>query len=299
MADAGWAAGFAIFAWWFSTGAILLLNRLPAATFGWSMAAGSVVSVGGLIAIAGTLGETTVQAAYVGFLGGLVLWGWHELSFLVGFITGPRRAPCPAGATGWARFRMAAATIITHEVAIFATLVGLAAMSWGAENQTALWTFASLWVLRLSAKLNIFLGIPNLTDELLPARLEHLKSYFRIAPMNGLFPVSVTLGTVAAVVVMHPAFVTGAGPFEATAALLVGTLIGLGVLEHWLMVLPVRDAALWRWAMIDTREGRGDGARRFGSAAERAAAPRLKSFQGEANEAKGAALASALVGGQS
>jgi 5-aminolevulinate synthase len=64
-----------------------------------------------------------------------------------------------------------------------------------AANPVALWTYLILWGMRLSAKLNLFLGAPNVAEEFLPDRMYYLTTYFSKRPMNGLFPVSVTAGT--------------------------------------------------------------------------------------------------------
>ncbi len=104
-----------------------------------------------------------------------------------------------------------------------------------------------LFVLRLSAKLNIFLGVPNLTVDFLPAQLAYLKSYFRVAHFNPLFPVSVAVTSVVALLLAEAAAVA---PADGVAGLtILTTLVALGVLEHWFLVLPMKDAALWRWAM--------------------------------------------------
>ena len=58
--------------------------------------------------------------AYIAFLSALAIWGWIELAFLSGIITGPNRAPCPPGAPGWDRFWRAVGTIAWHEVALIA-----------------------------------------------------------------------------------------------------------------------------------------------------------------------------------
>ena len=50
--------------------------------------------------------------------------------------------------------------------------------------------------MRESAKLNLFLGVRNLSEEFLPAHLAYLQSYFRRRSMNMLFPFSVTVSTV-------------------------------------------------------------------------------------------------------
>jgi putative photosynthetic complex assembly protein 2 len=298
MMETGLAVMVALFSWWFSTGAILFLNQLPRQTFAWSMGLASLIAGVAVWAILETRHEATSQGAYVGFLGGLALWGWHELSFLTGIITGPRRQPCPEGAVGRQRFAAATATLITHEVAIFLTLLALIGLLVGSDNQTALFTFAALWVLRLSAKFNIFLGIPNLTEEFLPSHLDYLKTYFRIRPMNGLFPISVSVGTIAAAAILMSASLPTATPFEVTAALLVGTLIALGVFEHWMMVLPLPDAALWRWAMISDSPEQEQRERRTTSVdGARSPTKKSKTFQSKPCEgSEQPALATAYMG---
>ena len=37
-------------------------------------------------------------------------------------------------------------------------------------------------------------------------------------------------------------------PAAQAALALIATLTALAALEHWMMVLPVRDDGLWRWA---------------------------------------------------
>ncbi len=299
--EAGLAIAVAAFAWWFSTGLLLLLNRLPRRTFPYSLAATTVVAAAGVAAIYVSRDWTTTAGAYLGFFGALGVWAWHELSFLTGLIAGPRRSDCPAGLAGWNRFKAATETLITHEVAILVTAVAFIALLWDSANPTALVTFMALWILRLSAKLNIFLGIPNLSEEFLPAHLDYLKTYFRNAPMNALFPFSVTLGTLGAAAVAMPAFGPGATDFVTVSAVLAATLIALGVLEHWLMVLPVADAALWRWALRNgAREEPAGGA--CGDAVatgKRAPLTQLHRLNRKPEEiGKRAAFASALVGGR-
>jgi putative photosynthetic complex assembly protein 2 len=102
-------------------------------------------------------------------------------------------------------------------------------------------------VMRISAKLNIFLGVPNLTDELLPPRLSYLKSYFRKRRFNVLFPISILSATFVAIALGQKIF--GKEGAEAAGSALLFTLISLAILEHFFMMLPLPDAALWGWAM--------------------------------------------------
>lgn len=247
---------YALFLWWFSTGIILLADRLPRVGLRTGVVATSVAAIVALVALFLVRDMATAAGAFIGFTAGLVLWGWHEVSFLSGAVTGPRRGDCPPGATGWRRFIFATQTLIHHEIAIAVTVGVLAIAFVDAANPVGFWTFTILWVMRLSAKLNIFLGVPNVTEEFLPERLTYLKTYFRTRAINLLFPFSVTFGTGLTFWLGHGAFFNEAGAFAATAYALLATLTALAVIEHWFLVLPFKDAALWRWYLIDKRGDR-------------------------------------------
>jgi putative photosynthetic complex assembly protein 2 len=78
--------------------------------------------------------------------------------------------------------------VIHHELALAATAAILVALTWGAPNQTASLTFLLLFGLRLSTKLNIFLGVANPPTTFLPEPLAYLQSYFRRRRFNALLP---------------------------------------------------------------------------------------------------------------
>lgn len=239
---------FAAFIWWFSTGAILWLDRRPRDTFGWSFASATVIAIGALIALAFTSGVETTTSAYIAFSAAIAIWGWHEMSFLMGFITGPRRQPLPAGAKGWRRFSLATATIIHHELALALTALALVALTWGQPNQIGAITFLVLWALRLSAKFNLFLGAPYRAEEMLPPHLTHLKSYFRNRRMNVLFPLSIASGVALAWALGTLAFAPSASDFTQTGLSLILALTVLGVIEHVFLFVPPPNALLWGWA---------------------------------------------------
>ena len=170
------------------------------------------------------------------------------MGFLMGFVAGPLKTPCPPGLVGWDRFKAATNTVIHHEIAIAANLLLLVAITWGQPNQSAPLTFALLFGLRLSAKFNLFFGVPNLSDEIFPAHLAYLKSYFGKRSISALYPISV-IGCAATAIwawVSAEAAPAASGP-AVTATLLAG-LAALGLVEHIFLVLPVRDAKMWRWA---------------------------------------------------
>jgi putative photosynthetic complex assembly protein 2 len=251
------AIAFAIFVWWFSTGAVLYLLRMPSQTFGTSMLTTTALASTGLLGLWVTSDDTTVASAFCGFSCALVVWAWHEMSFLTGFVTGSRVSACPIGGGEGLRFVNATQTVIYHEVAILVTALGIVALTWGQPNQFGTMTFIVLWLARISAKLNVFLGVPNLTEEFLPAHLAYLKSYFRNRPMNLLFPLSVTASTVLTWLCIDHAIAANASAFSAAGWSLLGTLMFLVVIEHWFLVLPLPVASLWNWKSTDATEDNG------------------------------------------
>lgn len=241
------ALGFAVFVWWFSTGLILLMDRWPRFSFASGLCPATVLAAVAIAALIQTYDELTVINAFIAFTASIILWGWHELAFLSGYLTGSRKTACPENATGWYRFRCATAAVIHHELALAGSVIALAATLAYAANPIGFWVFFILWAMRLSAKFNIFLGVPNATVEFMPARLTYLVSYFRLRRMNALFPVSITLGTAAFLWLSHGAFDPSSTDAVRAGYALLATLTALGVLEHWFMVIPIRDAALWQW----------------------------------------------------
>jgi putative photosynthetic complex assembly protein 2 len=240
---------YTLLVWWASTGVILYLNGLPRRWHPALMGAATVLLGIALCGVAVTAGDTRLTGAYLAFTAAIGVWGWQELGFLLGYVTGPRRESCPAQARGWTRVGHAIMAILWHELALL-VLAGLMLwLTWGQPNQVALWTFLALWVMRLSAKLNVFLGVRNLNEQFLPEHLRYLHSYFRQRPSNALFPVTVIAGTLAAAFVWQAALQPGASTFGAAGAGLVATLLSLAVLEHWFMVLPLPSEKLWAWGL--------------------------------------------------
>jgi putative photosynthetic complex assembly protein 2 len=251
----GFAVLYAVFVWWFSTGAILWLDQRASKTYRWSLLGGTAVGLAALWGLVASLRDPSAHGAALAFTCAIGLWGWHELSFLTGFIAGPRRTPLPAGVTGWRRFVLAAATLIHHELALALTAVALAVISWGQPNQVGCWIFLILFVSRLSAKLNLFLGVPNFSTEFFPAHLRYLTSYLKTRPMNGLFPISIAGGLAVAIAEGAMVLDPGAGAFAVVGGSLMFALTALALIEHLFMVLPLPDTALWRWAMPAAGKG--------------------------------------------
>ena len=240
---------YAAFIWWFSTGAVLLLVGLSTRFDPLRIGAAILLFGGALFGVASTGGDTTVSAAYSAFTFAILVWGAQEIAFLAGWITGPRPEPCPDDAKGWRRLSLALQAILYHELALIASGLAILALTWQSDNQVAIWTFAALWILRQSAKINLFLGVPVTNDELMPDTVRFLKTFFARRSVSAFFPISVTLATAVLVLLIQRIVEVAANPFEVANWALISTLFALGVLEHWFMLLPLPAMTLWGWGV--------------------------------------------------
>jgi putative photosynthetic complex assembly protein 2 len=240
---------FVLAAWWLGTAVVLLMVWLRRSTYRLSLAAVSATAAVGLVGLFFTREAVTPMGAYLAFLCALAIWAWHELTFLLGVVTGPRKQPSPNGVSGLRRFLLATATVIHHEVALAATLALVVALTWNQPNQVGTQTFLVLWVMRLSSKFNLFLGVRNVAEEFIPDHLRYLTSYFRKAKLNPLMPLSIAAATTATVMLARAALAPSADEFLRVGSTLVGTLLALAIIEHLFLALPVPDAMLWRWAV--------------------------------------------------
>ena len=243
---------YAVLLWFVGTGAVLWLDRRPQATHRLSLGLATLAAGIALWAMSATAASTTATAAFVGFTCAVLVWGMHELSFLTGILTGPRTAPLPPGVTGWPRFRMAAATLIHHEIALALTLVLMILLTRGEPNQTGPQAFGLLFAMRLSTKLNLFIGLKHVDTTMLPDAQRYLVSYFGHARVNPLFPQSIVAGLAIAYVTASAAIGAATDGGRAGYTLIFGLTL-LGLIEHAFLALPLRDARLWRWAMPSPR----------------------------------------------
>lgn len=269
MLEHGWPALYALFVWWFSTGVVIYLDGLPVRTFRWSMLGATVVLGLGFYGLAASRTDPSIWGAYVAFTSGLAIWAWLEMSFYMGWVTGPRRHPCEPGCRGWRHFGHAILCSLYHELAILVAAAVVIALTWGAANPIGAWTFLVLWWMHQSARINVFLGVPNLSEEFVPDHLPFLRSFLNRQPMNLLFPVSVTVSSVIATYLVEAAIAAEATPFEAAGLTFVATLMVLAILEHWFLVVPLPSAKLWHWSLASrsaepgsneaaATDGRGD-----------------------------------------
>lgn len=243
---------YCLFVWWFSTGLIVFLNNLPPRSFRWSFGAGTLLAGVAFYRLAEGSHDVSIAGAYAAFTYAVFVWGWHEMAFFMGFLTGPRTTACPAGSHGWRHFRYGVAACIDHELAILATGIAVLWATWGAPNHVGLWTFMVLWGMRLSAKLNVFLGVLNLGEAFLPAHLTYLLSFMSRRRMNWLMPVSLAGGAALAVLLGQRAAAPGLSAFDRTGLVFLITMLALAVLEHAMLVTPLPFTALWSWWLART-----------------------------------------------
>lgn len=243
---------YALFVWWFSTGAVLLLVLRKRRTVQATLVGAALLFPVCLYLLSKSSAQTSSLGVYVAFSAAILLWATQEIAFLTGFLTGPRVLPCPDGARGLRRAYFAVSAILYHEVALLVSGAAVVAVTWNAPNRFGTLTFLVLWAMRVSAKLNLFLGVPVLNDDVMPARIAHLRSYFTRGPVNGFFPIAVLLSVGLACAFGILAQDPDASPATEAGYVLVTTLTGLAILEHLFMLVPLPIDRLWRWSTFGT-----------------------------------------------
>jgi putative photosynthetic complex assembly protein 2 len=119
-------------------------------------------------------------------------------------------------------------------------------------NHLALCTFALLWCMRVSAKLNLFFGVVENGASYLPAHLKYLASYFQHRKMTVCFA---TTFIAACVTFGWLIFQAQQGVVAVTTGwVLLASLLGLAIVEHLLMVFPWPMQRIWGWALSRAQE---------------------------------------------
>lgn len=237
--------------WWIGTGVVLYLQQTLSARSAftrWSLVALSAACVAGLWLTKDTL---TVTSAVSAFVIAVTLWGVVELSYYLGFITGIHKRPCPPESTGLNRFSLALGASVWHELLALSLGLVLCAALIGTNNPTGAYTYLVLWLMRWSAKLNLFLGVPHFQADWFPTQFDYLKTYLKQAPVSWFFPVSVACASWLVVQwVLLSMSSTGASAlvYSLPAALLV-----LAIIEHGFMALPIAESRLWN-GLFNTRK---------------------------------------------
>jgi putative photosynthetic complex assembly protein 2 len=238
---------FTIFVWWFSTGFILWLDRLSPKYFKWIMVINTAILAAAFIGLNMSSQTSTVADAYCAFSCALLIWAWQEIAFLLGYVTGSRRTACPEGINAWARARYAFQALNHHELALLLLFLGVVICTWNTPNETGFWTFVILWLMRQSAKLNIFFGVLNLNENFLPKHLQYLQTYFRRASMNYLMPISIISSSLFVIPLWSGALMNGPASYEMVSSAILATLLTLAIIEHLFLVIPFQLEFLWKW----------------------------------------------------
>jgi putative photosynthetic complex assembly protein 2 len=84
------------------------------------------------------------HGAYCAFTCALLAWGWNELSFFTGWITGPQKTAILKSTTGWPRFVASFNAVVWHELAILMVGLAIVAITWDAPNQVGTGTYLVL-----------------------------------------------------------------------------------------------------------------------------------------------------------
>jgi putative photosynthetic complex assembly protein 2 len=231
------AIAFVIVLWGVSTGIIFYLDSLSLRTFPWSMAGATFVLAACGFAIWHLRDASSTLALAVSFAAGLLAWGWTEMSLYMGYVTGPRKIRCADGCSGINHFGHAVNANLWHEIVVISFAVAILLSA----NQTATWCFVMLWLMHLSARLNVFLGARNVSVDFVPDHMDVLKGFLRKRHMNALFPFScIALGALTIYLAMLP---------QTFAVTMATTLAAIGLLEHILLMLPLPTEKLWTWTL--------------------------------------------------
>lgn len=245
------AVVLAIFLWWFLTGIILFLvkwaDNYGAKTHSVMVITSLPILFIGFFGLQFFSKDVYLFGVYGSFVSALIIWSWLELAFLSGVLTGPNKQFSPEGVTGWMRFKLALSAVAYSEVVLLIFLVMLTWISLGASNQFGYLTFVILYVARLSAKLNLFLGVPRINVEFLPNSVNYLSSHFKCRDTNWLFPISITCLSILVAIWFEKSIAQPSLSSSMVGFALLATLTVLALIEHWFMVLPLPDAKLWRW----------------------------------------------------
>jgi putative photosynthetic complex assembly protein 2 len=231
------AIAFVVVLWALSTAAIFYLDSLPRRTFPLSFTLATLLSLAALYVAWFLRHDVSSFAVLVSFASGMIVWGWTEMALYMGYITGPRKQRCPPGCKGRAHFVHAVQANLWHELVV----IGLAVLLWFSSNSMSFWCFTLLWLMHLSARLNVFLGVRNVSEEFVPEHMDVLKGFLRKRVMNPLFPISCGILALTFFWILQQT--------ESLFTMLTATLVAIGFVEHILLMLPLPIERLWHWSL--------------------------------------------------
>jgi putative photosynthetic complex assembly protein 2 len=236
----------AMLLWWGATGIIIFLcgrkQWRP-----WVFGAVCAIQPLAFWQLWATRNHDDVGGVFASFFWAVIIWSWIEVSYYTGFIVGRNVPELEPDAPTGLRFRRAIAANLYHELFIILLSIAVIIVGWGGQNEVGLWAFMILHWTHQSAKINIFLGVNNLTSEYLPDNLKYMAQYFSKRSLNSFFPFSVTISIVITTLLFNSILSANqAGQMVGQAVLFV--MMSAAILEHWWLVTPVPTKA-WEWAL--------------------------------------------------
>lgn len=243
---------FAVFLWWFTTGLIIVVYGRSARLIRLCFVGSTVALLLAFWGLIATRPFTQPHHIYLAFTCGLVIWGWQTASYYLGYVKGPRgKEPAAKDkelARPFDRFWRALQSGIYHELLVVVFVAVLAGLTWPYANRWGFWIFLAMWLMHSSAKLNVFLGVRNFRMEFLPPHLHHLDGLLNKQSNNTFFPLSIVVASTVTLFLFYKAIEPGATSAQTIGSLLIATMMGLGVIEHLLLVLPI-PATLYGWGI--------------------------------------------------
>ncbi|MEL6307220.1 MAG: putative photosynthetic complex assembly protein PuhE [Chloroflexota bacterium] len=239
---------YAVFLWWFTTGLIIAVFGRSQWILRVCFGGATLAMLVALISIVFTRHQTDLGAVYAAVAAGIVIWGWQVAGYYLNFITGKQSRKQKNPMTLSDRFWAALQSSLHHELVAVGFGIVLFALTWNAPNRFGLWMYIALWAMHASAKLNVFFGVRNFRIEFLPQHMQHLGKYLSKRDQNEFFPFAVVFASALVLVLLYQAIIPEATTAERAGYLMIATMMTLGLLEHWLLVLPV-PAALWGWGI--------------------------------------------------
>lgn len=236
---------FTLFIWWSSTAAIVFLYRRPG-SFRWTFPLATITAGAALFGLWATRNDTSILAAYLAFVCGVAICGWHLLSYYSAVATGPRLS---ARQQHWPRLPQAIYASLYHElIGVALATLGLA-LTWNAPNQVGIGTFLLLWAMHQSARLNVLLGVRNFNVRMLPRHLHWIEQLLSKRTSNLYFPFSIIVTVSLTVVLALRALAPGASAFEAVGSTFLCLMMAMAFFEHALLMLPEQEWLLKFLAM--------------------------------------------------
>ena len=245
MIDILFAFFFTVFVWWLSTSILLAMTRKSYFKKKLLLMFIATLFLGlGYAGMFWSSNNTSVLSTYIAFISSILIWFWLELSFLLGWATGYRKTSCPESVVGFKRAWFAFLTINYCELLILTAAVSLYVLVWDSLNAFGFYFFMVVWIMKIGAKLNIFLGVRNFYENFLPSELSYLQTYFRKRSMNPLFPIFILFAVWINLLFWNNALLAS-NEFFQTSYTLLASLLTLGIFEHFMMVVPFQLNKLW------------------------------------------------------